>query len=151
MEEKGKFTKFFISLKDLLDENGLTLMSFSEKSGIPKSCLYRYRSGDMPSIANAVKIANYFDCTLNYLMGVDDKRNYPHLDTYDLSVFYNRFKQLLTDKGISVYRIAIDAGVNDSSDYAWQMGSAPSMASLIKIAEYLNCQIDYLIGRMQQL
>ncbi len=84
-------------------------------------------------------------------MGVDDKRNYPHLNTYDLSVFHNRFKQLLTDKGISVYRISIDAGVNDSSNYAWQMGSAPSMASLIKIAEYLNCQIDYLIGRMQQL
>ncbi len=48
MEEKGKYTKFFTSFKDLLDENGLTLMRFSEKSGISNSCLYRYRAGDMP-------------------------------------------------------------------------------------------------------
>lgn len=148
MEEMSKFTKFFTSFKDLLDEIGLTIMEFSRVSGIKKSCLYRYRAGDMPSIENAVKIANYFDCTLNFLMGIDDEKNYPHLHTYDSSVFYGRFKQMLSDKGISVYRISIDAGVNDSSDYAWQKGREPSMATLVKIAEYLNCQIDYLIGRM---
>ena len=148
MEEEKVYTKFFISLMDLLDENGFTIMSFSKVLGIDETLLYNYKAGDMPSIKTAVAIANYFDCTLNFLMGLDDKRDMSHFKSYDTTVFYERYRILLKEKNISNYRISKDTGIDDSSDYSWQKGCIPTMTTLIKIAEYLNCQIDYLIGRM---
>lgn len=62
---------------------------------------------------------------------------------------YEIFEQLLQKKGISAYRVARETGISQASLSDWKSGKVkrPSIDKLQKIAEYLDCSVDYLLGR----
>lgn len=58
-------------LKEIRNENSLTLMDLSEKLNIPKSTLSRYENGTSePKQETWEQIADFFDVSVGYLMGV---------------------------------------------------------------------------------
>ncbi|MCI9274137.1 MAG: helix-turn-helix transcriptional regulator [Clostridiales bacterium] len=59
----------------------------------------------------------------------------------------NRIKARLKIKGINTKDMlsSLDMGVNAISEFA--KGKQMSCISLAKIADYLDCSVDYLLGR----
>lgn len=142
--------KFLVTFEELLEENNLTIKSFSRKINVHPSVLYSYKNNNyLPSIRNAVIIANYFNCSLNYLMGLDlEKNNRSFNQSYDISVFYPRYFELLQKEKITHFALSKKIQLNTSSLLSWKNGKAPKMDSLIKISTYFEVSIDFLIGRV---
>jgi len=60
---------------------------------------------------------------------------------------YDRFVQLLQEKGVSVYQVSKDTGITQTSLSSWKNGkSTPKLDKLQKIADYFDVTIDYLVG-----
>lgn len=67
MEMHKKFLEVFLYL---LEDNGLSQPKFAEKSGIPYGTITGWTNrGRLPDYEALVKIADFFDCSLDYLMG----------------------------------------------------------------------------------
>lgn len=67
-------SKFSIRLKELRKERGLTQEDLSKLSGISFPTISRYENGqrDEPKLTILKTIANYFDVTIDYLVGDTD-------------------------------------------------------------------------------
>ena len=60
-------------LKDLLDENQIRYITLAHKTGIPVTTLSNYiNRGSSPSITQLVEIANFFNVSIDYLVGRED-------------------------------------------------------------------------------
>ena len=140
--------KFSDVLKELLEEKNITIPKLSKQLIIDDSTLYDYLYGALPSVKNAVKLANYFDCTINFLMGLDDEpKMFAFQYDYKIENFIARYNNLLTDANTTHFKLSKICGVNYSSYYSWQMGGVPAMSSLLILSRYFDVSIDYLIGR----
>lgn len=59
-----------------------------------------------------------------------------------------RLKQLVAETGISQQKLANDLGLSiQSVNYYIHEKREPSIATLIKLADYFDVSVDYLIGR----
>lgn len=60
---------------------------------------------------------------------------------------YKRYEDLLREKGLTSYRVAKDTGVTQSSLSDWKIGKCtPKLDKLIKVANYLDVDLEYLTG-----
>lgn len=59
-----------------------------------------------------------------------------------------RLKELRVSKGVSQLKLAIDLGLNQNSISRYECGEREAdYATLIKLADYFNVSIDYLLER----
>ena len=74
--------------------------------------------------------------------------------TENISIFknggdwlYEKFKQLLDERGITTYRVAKDTGIPQAMFCDWKSGkSSPKTEKLVKIAKYFGVPIGYFFG-----
>lgn len=62
----------------------------------------------------------------------------------------NKIETLLNQKGISKGKMLSDLGLNKNLFAQWSGGSAPKTTTILKIAEYFNVSVDYLLGTGQK-
>ena len=62
-------------------------------------------------------------------------------------MFFDRFKQLCDEKGISIYKAATEIGLNRAAANKWKAGSIPNGQTLTKLADYFGVTNDYLLGK----
>lgn len=62
-------------------------------------------------------------------------------------MFIDRLKKLCNDRGISPYKACTDVGLNRAAVAKWKNGSKPNGATAIRLAEYFNVSVDYLLGQ----
>ena len=63
-------------------------------------------------------------------------------------MFSEKFNEILTTKRISAYKVAKETGISQGVMNEYKNGKKmPEVKNLIKIADYLNCSTDYLLGR----
>lgn len=81
-------------------------------------------------------------------MRINDKENY---EAISKSISMNNLKKIIDSRQISTVKLAMNANVSDSTIKAYMKSGSgkkiPSLPSLISIAEYLNCSIDFLLDR----
>ena len=71
----GDYMTFSDNLKKLRKENKLTQLALSQALNVDVMTISRYERGDMdPSITALAKIANYFNVSSDYLLGISDVR-----------------------------------------------------------------------------
>lgn len=59
-----------------------------------------------------------------------------------------RLFELMEKQGIKEYSLAKATGISPGNIGDWKRGrSAPTIDKLIIVADYLNCSVDYLLGR----
>ena len=62
--------------------------------------------------------------------------------------FKNRLKELRESEGISLKQLSLVLGVSDAAICKWENGVAePKVTYLIKLSNYFDCTIDYLVGK----
>ena len=74
-----------------------------------------------------------------------------YVENYDKvrdSISMDNLKKIIDAKGFSTTKVAIESKISDSAIISYISGSKiPSLPVLISIANYLNCNLDYLVGR----
>lgn len=60
-----------------------------------------------------------------------------------------RILTIIQERGISAYKLAKETGISESLFSKWKKKPTSEIASLnlVKIASYLDCSVDYLLGR----
>lgn len=140
-------SNFVENLKELMFDKQMTAKSLCEKLDINLSQFYRYlRKESIPYTTTIVKIADYFCCSIDYLLGlaphlIDDKLNY----TPPFSI---AFAQILKEYDITRYQVNKHTKIaNSKLDYWYHGAQNPSLNSVLKLAKYFDCTIDKLLGR----
>lgn len=68
--------------------------------------------------------------------------------TYESTFVAERIKSLLKFKKISASKMLNDCGMNKNALYTMQSsGYLPRLEAVAQIADYLDCSVDYLLGR----
>lgn len=62
-------------------------------------------------------------------------------------MFWEIFLKECKNTGIKPTPATKKIGVSHGTVTAWKQGTLPNIETMIKIAEYFDCSIDYLIGR----
>lgn len=62
-------------------------------------------------------------------------------------MFWERFYELCLKNGTKPNPLAKEIGISSGVITKWKSGGIPNGEMLIKIADYLDCSVDYLLGR----
>ena len=62
-------------------------------------------------------------------------------------MFWERLCQMCIEKNCKPNTVARAIGMSSATATKWKNGAIPNGEALIKIADYLDCSIDYLMGR----
>lgn len=66
-------------------------------------------------------------------------------------MFYDRFKALCDQRGISCNKAALEMGLSNATPTAWKKrGLTPKADTLEVIANYFGVSTDYLIGKEEK-
>ena len=65
-----------------------------------------------------------------------------------MPIFSNRLKELRKDKGVTQKVVAKHIGIIDQAYQKYEYGKhEPNHETTIKLADFFNCSVDYLLGR----
>lgn len=139
--------QFAERLKDLMIDARVDALGLSEKLNVTKVTVYRYLNGSrVPKVDLIVSIADLFSVTLDYLLGIK-----PESYTSAFKIcppFSDRLAFLLAYFKTTKYRLEKVTGIDDESISAWLKGKhKPSVENVIKLAEFFNCSVDFVLGR----
>jgi len=122
-------------------------MELQNKCGVSHASTSLFLLGKaMPTYTSLVKLLTFFDCSADYLLGLDEFPTEEKL--YTPLPFKDQFKKILKEKKVSQYKLQNDLKISRSVTYKWISGKAEPIAhTLITLAKYFDCSVDYLIGR----
>lgn len=130
-------------LEDFLIEHNMSKNQLATIVGVRPDTIYGYyRKKLLPEIHIAKRIADHFNCSLDYLFGLTDqvKNN----EKNDLS-FADTIKKLIKDNHKSVEKTMKELNISDRTYYRWQSGeSKPLTSVIITLAKYFDVSVDYL-------
>ena len=137
------------NLRDLIDENNISIRQIEKASGVSAIQYSRYLRDSIPTIDVVLRIAKFFDCSIDYLFGLDNSRKLNQYKTYeyDISKFLPRYMKLLEENNISHYKFSLNQPFNESILRHWQAGRIPRLDIVYIIANNFGASMDYLIGR----
>lgn len=125
--------------------NNLLSQAVKISSGDISNYLHNTRT---PSFDHFVKLLYYFECSADYLLGLTEIPTEEPL--HEVLPFHTRLRSLLKERGVSQERLKRELPVSGSVVYKWVSGkSQPCMYTLVKLAKYFDCSVDYLIGRVR--
>ena len=139
-------SKFADRLTELMEEANLNALNLTTIIGCGNSAINRYKNGELPSLGILLRLADYFQCTTDFLLGLTEEST---SKTF-LSVppFSERFPMLLKHFGISAYKLQKITDIGETTIRDWKKGvSSPSIDSIMRIAEKLECSVEFVIGR----
>ena len=64
-------------------------------------------------------------------------------------MFWDRFYIMCSQQGCKPNTVTKAIGLSGAIATKWKNGSIPNGEILMKIADYLNCSVDYLLGRTE--
>lgn len=104
--------------------------------------------GIIPSTKTLIKIADFFNISIEYLLGKTDNEEF-----YKTSIntsFKSRFESLCIEKGVTHYKVAIDCLFDKSSISKWfSKNFIPELEILELLCDYFKVSIDYILGRTE--
>ena len=133
-------------LSELRFENEISVEELAKQAGVATSTCYHYLDGThSPDLKILVNIANYFCCSLDFLVGLTDDTP---VIVCSCPPFGTRLKQLMKERGINEAKLHKDLKISRSALYGWFTNAhLPEIPSLIKLAQYFDCSLDHLVGR----
>lgn len=136
-------------LNSLIFEKGLEgVAQFARQAGICRSEAYALLTRKTPpAFSRVIMLADFFSCSVDYLLG---------LVPFDGSAvssgsrpFGEGLKAVIEQKYSTRYLFCQQLQFSESMVAAWYSGkSLPSSENVIRIAEFLKCSVDSILGRI---
>ena len=142
-------SKLSIRLKEYLEERDLTQSALAKTLDIQRSNVSEFLSDKhTPSFDCFVKMLYFFNCSADYLLGLTELHTEETL--HPVPAFKDRLRAMLNERGVTQAELIANLPVSSAVPYKWLTGiNEPSIESLIRLAEYFDCSVDYLIGRIK--
>lgn len=142
-------SKLSIRLKEYLEERKLTQSALANALDVKRSNISEFLSNKhTPSFSCFVKMLYYFDCSADYLLGLTDLHTEEPL--HRIPPFSEQLQKILKERKITQAKLIRDLHISSAVPYKWLSGiNEPSVESLISLAKYFECTVDYLIGRVR--
>lgn len=135
-------------LKELMEEKPIDASSLAKHLELSSpSIIYEWLKDEKSLLLpTAVKITNFFNCSLDYLFGrTDDFNNRSHKEC---PPFYIQFRKVLEEQKVSQYKLTKNKVISGGNIDSWlNKKQTPHIESIIKVADYLRISMEYLIGR----
>lgn len=129
----------------LIKEENITEAAFGEALGMGKNTVNNWKAGRSKTYLKKIdSIADYFGVSVDYLLGRTDNPISNHKDNM---TFADRLNQILSEQGITAYKVSKDTKISNSILSDWRLGKRiPSGEKIEVLATYLNVSVDYLLG-----
>lgn len=136
------------NLKFMMTEAEINAPKLSQATGIDSSTILTLLRGDgLPSIDTLVKLADYFKCSTDFLLGLKDTTN--EATFKPRPPFSEQLTFILRHFNITKYRLEKQTKLSEKTVNRWHNGKTqPNAESLIKLAKYFDCSVDFLLGRV---
>ena len=133
--------------KDILDDSEYKRTEIVKLIPISQSTLSNALTyGIIPSTKTLLKIADFFDISINYLLGKTDVEGFDKSSS--TASFLSRFESLCSEKEVTHYKVASDCLFDKSNISRWiSKGFLPELEILELLCDYFNVSPDYLLGR----
>ena len=140
-------TDFAEILDDLIAQRKMNAQEFAKDSGVQPSSVSEYlRALRIPTVARLVQLADYFRCSTDYLLGFEEERNDGNYCT--CPPFNKQLESLKKHYKCTNSYIYKGSGIPKTRFYDWLKGErVPSLENVIKLAQFFNCSVDFVIGR----
>jgi hypothetical protein len=113
----------------------------------PTSFSRAYNYGIVPKTPTLIKIADYFNISIEYLMGITDVEHF--VKSQLPKTFIERLNELRAEKGIKAnYALSQQVHIHRNNIRQWYIiNCLPLIDDLFILADYFEVSIDYLLGR----
>lgn len=138
---------FLDTMKELMEDNKLSVNQFALRIGCDKAAIRRWQyKMYLPDPDSVIKICNSFNISADYLFGLSDDKEY--IKQVCENTFYERYAKIRDARGCSDYLVSKKCNIRDSAISKWKaIKKFPTTDSLIKLAGFFHCRLDYLLGR----
>lgn len=132
-------------ISDLLSEKKISQKQFMADLKLSTATFSEWKAGRVKSYKKYIEeIADYLGVSVDYLLGRTDNPIPNHKDNM---TFADRLNQILSEQGITAYKISKDTKISNSILSDWRLGKRiPSGEKIEVLATYLNVSVDYLLG-----
>lgn len=140
-------SNFVERLDTLMFDKRITAIKLSNDIGIASATVTRYLQGKFsPSVETLMKIADYFNCSCDYLLGRTDDDSTATF--YPCPPFTEQLKVLKEHFKCPWMYFYTSTNITASRFYDWKNGkSVPSVDCVIMLADGFNCSVDFILGR----
>lgn len=135
--------------KSLLEESDYSRGEIAKLIPLSQSTLSNALTyGIIPSTKTLIKIADFFDISINFLLGKTDIEDF--YKSSSPASFLSRFESLCSEKEVTHYKVAADCLFDKSNISRWiSKGFLPELEILELLCDYFNVSPDYLLGRTE--
>ena len=131
-------------LHELLNGANKNRLKLAQELSISSTTINGYfNDGYYPKLEIAIKMAKYFECSLDYLLGLSDSKLNQNVNAAN---FIANFDGLLKENKISIAKAMREMNMSEYNYYRWKSGRFPKTLLLIEIAKYFGVSIDFLVG-----
>jgi len=132
-------------LKKLRKAKGITQKAVHEYLDIHERAYRRYEISQFtPHHETFLKLADYFEVSLDYLAGRSDNH---HSVYFTRTKFAERLEALRIEKAVTQKAIANYLGISERAYQMYEYDKRePIQDDLIRLASYFNVSLDYLLG-----
>ena len=135
--------------KSLLEESDYSRSEIAKLIPLSQSTLSNALTyGIIPSTKTLIKIADFFDISINFLLGKINIEDF--YKSSSPASFLPRFESLCSEKEVTHYKVAADCLFDKSNISRWiSKGFLPELEILELLCDYFNVSPDYLLGRTE--
>lgn len=140
-------SKFSDTLDSLMFERGLNITQLAKETGINAVTIGRYlHAVYTPALENLVKLANYFHCSTDFLLGREQATASASFSP--CPPFKDQLVVLKEHFQCSWRQFYKTAHISSSRFYEWKNGRrTPTLDCVILLADGFGCTVDFIIGR----
>lgn len=134
-------------LSELVLYSDFTVSQLNQILHCGNSTLNHYLTGrHKPTVDMLVRVADYFNCTTDFLLGLEENSVAQSFNA--CPPFNERLNILCKEFSVSRYELQKRTKISESVMRYWARGKTkPSVDNLIKIANALECSVDFVLGR----
>lgn len=136
-------------LEELRLDNNLKQKEIANKLNISGKNYSSWERGvtDIP-LTKSNDLANYYDCSLDYLFGLSNTKKTNERKTIDLKLLSKRLLETRKERNLTQEKLSQDVGYHQRTYAHYENGSRiPTSFKVFYIAIYHNVSFDYLVGR----
>ena len=131
-------------LQELLVENDLSRLQLAKSLNISSTTINGYFNNDYyPKIEIAINMANYFNCSLDFLFGLSDVSDFSNRNN---NTFFDNLNNLIKSSKTSIAQTMKNLKMSEYNYYRWRDGLLPKTVNLIDLAKYFDVSVEYLLG-----
>ena len=143
-------------LKDLMELEGTSIRALATKLNADRKSIRHWLQGKhFPRYDAFVKLAVYYQVSVDYLVGLDDGfLGEPNHFTDEDAIqqirvnFLSNLSNYMRKHNITRYALSKKLQIDQKSITNWlTKGSMPEVGTLIKIAQLMNCSLATLLSR----